>query len=253
MKRVVGMAALLAVSSMGLAADAAFTDAQKKAIETIVHNYLVSQPEVLIEASTSLQHKQQQRMQVSVQKAVESNAKEVFQDKLTTAGNVSGPVTLVEFFDYQCIHCKKMSPVVSAVMKQEPQLKVVYKEFPIFGEGSILAAKAALAAGMQNQYVAMHHALLEIKTPLSEQAIMDEAKKLNLNLVKLKRDMNSKTVTDVLNANRKLAEALQLMGTPAFIIASTPKGAYQSGEVTFIPGAATEASLLELVKKAQKG
>lgn len=252
MKRTLGLTALLAWGTIGWSADTGFTDAQKKEIQSIVHDYLVNQPEVLIEASTTLQQKQQQRMQAGVQKAVSVHAKEVFQDQLTSVGQSTAPVTLVEFFDYQCIHCKKMSPVLDAVTKQNPQLRVVYKEFPIFGAGSILASKAALAAAMQNKYLPMHQALLEIKAPLSEDLILKTAAKLHLNVAKLKQDMNSQTVKDKLDANRKLAEALQLMGTPAIIIAPTPKGVYQAGEVTFIPGSTSEAALVEVVKKANK-
>ena len=89
-----------------------FSDDQKKAIQSVVHDYLVNQPEVLIEASQALQTKQQQNMQAEVQKLVEKHANDVFSGTHTVIGNPKGNVTLVEFFDYQCIHCKKMTPVV---------------------------------------------------------------------------------------------------------------------------------------------
>ena len=227
------------------------SDTQKKEIEKIVHDYLVSNPEVLLEASQALQQKQQQNMQQQAQSAIQENADQLFQGKLTTIGNPKGSVTLVEFFDYQCIHCKKMSPTIDNLVKKDSGLKVIYKEFPIFGKSSEMASRAALAAGMQGKYQAMHDALIKIEKRLDNKIVMDTAKSLGLNVDQLKKDMDSKEVTDILEANRALAEKLHLMGTPAFIIASTPNGQFKSSsEPSFIPGAASEESLQELIKKA---
>ncbi|MCX7115540.1 MAG: DsbA family protein [Gammaproteobacteria bacterium] len=251
MKRYISVAVLGMMSAGLFAADADFNDAQKKAIQSVVHDYLVNQPEVLIEASQTLQKKQQVQMQQSVQKSVEMNAKEVFTGAMTTVGNPTGQVTLVEFFDYQCGHCKKMAGTVKGVMDKDSSLRVIYKEFPIFGESSSVAARAALAAGKQHQYLAMHEALLQAPGKLNEAAVMNIASKLHLDVAQLKKDMASKDVQNEIDATRALAEKLHLMGTPAFIIASTPKGVYQAGKpVFFIPGAASEASLLDMIKQA---
>lgn len=227
------------------------TDAQKKEFEKLIHDYLVSNPEVLLEASQALQAKQQQNMQQQAQSAIVDNANDLFQGKYTTSGNPKGNVTVVEFFDYQCIHCKKMSPIMDNLTKKDSGLRVIYKEFPIFGKSSEFASKAALAAGMQNKYQAMHNALLTTDKRLNDQVVMDIAKSVGLDLSKLKTDMDSKEVTDLLDANRQLAEKLHLMGTPAFVIASTPGGQFKAGsEPSFIPGGASEESLQELIKKA---
>lgn len=226
-------------------------EAQQKQIEKVVHDYLIANPEVLLEASQALQQKQQQAMQVQAQAAIQSNADKIFNDSLTVTGNPKGNVTLVEFFDYQCIHCKKMAPVISGLIKQNPNLRVIYKEFPIFGKSSELASRATLAAAMQGKYVALHDALLKQEGRLNDDLIMSAAKSAGLNVEKLKTDMNSKTVTDALEATRQLAEQLHLMGTPAFIIVSTPDGKVKQGDTpTFIPGAASEESLQEIIKKA---
>ncbi len=242
------------VSSAVMAADAStppMPDAQKKEIEKVIHDYLVSNPEVLLEASQALQQKQQQNMQQQAQSAIQENAAQLFQGKLTTAGNPKGAVTVVEFFDYQCIHCKKMSPTIANLLKKDNNLRVIYKEFPIFGKSSEMASRAALAAGMQGKYQAMHDALFKIEKRMDNKIVMDTAKSLGLDISKLKTDMNSKEVTAILDANRQLAEKLHLMGTPAFIIASTPDGQLKEGsEPSFIPGAASEESLQELIKKA---
>lgn len=249
-----GVLASSLISPAIMAADVAtspMSDAQKKDIEKVVHDYLLSNPEVLLEASQALQQKQQQNMQQQAQSAILENASDLFQGKLTTVGNPKGRVSIVEFFDYQCIHCKKMSPIISGLIKKDSDLRVIYKEFPIFGKSSDMASRAALAAGMQGKYLEMHEALLKVEKRLDNQIVMDTAKTLGLKLDKLKTDMDSKEVTDILEANRQLAEKLHLMGTPAFVVASTPDGQFKKGtEPSFIPGAATEASLQELIKKA---
>jgi protein-disulfide isomerase len=262
-----GVLATSLVSTMASAADAqaqaqaavpasapvasTMPDAQKKEIEKVIHEYLVANPEVLLEASQALQQKQQQNMQQQAQSAILENAPVLFEGKLTTVGNVKGNVTVVEFFDYQCIHCKKMSPIIDSLTKKDSGLRIVYKEFPIFGKSSEVASRAALAAGMQGKYLAMHDALLKVEKRLDNQVVMDSAKALGLDMKKLAKDMDSKEVTDILEGNRQLAEKLHLMGTPAFIVAATPDGHFKTGtEPSFVPGAATEESLQELIKKA---
>ena len=243
--------AVTMASPVAMAAAGNFNDAQKQDIQKIVHEYLVSNPEVLVEVSQALQAKQQQNMQQEAQSAIQKNAAPLMVDKLTVVGNPTGSVTLVEFFDYQCIHCKKMAPVISDLIKKDSNLRVVYKEFPIFGESSDKASRAALAASMQGKYMAMHEALINQDKKLNDQIIDDAAKSIGLDMTKFKADMNSQTVTDALTANRKLAEELHLMGTPAFIIASTPGGVFKEGsKPVFIPGAASADTLKDLIKKA---
>jgi len=246
-----GALAAVMVSPMVMAADNTMSAAQKKEIQQIVHDYLVSNPEVLVEASQALQQKQQQSMQDQAKTAISANADQLFNEKLSVSGNLKGDVTLVEFFDYQCIHCKKMNPVLTDLIKKDSNLRVIYKEFPIFGKSSEMASQVALAAAMQGKYQQMHDALLNIDKRLDETIIMDAAKSVGLDMGKLKQDMASKTVTDALEANRKLAEKMHLMGTPAFIVAATPAGQFKAdSEPAFIPGAASVDVLQGLITKA---
>lgn len=249
-----GAIATSLVSQAVIADDAvsSMSDAQKKEIEKVVHDYLINNPEVLLEASQALQQKQQQNMQQQAQSAIQENAEILFQNnKLTTVGNPKGNVTVVEFFDYQCIHCKKMAPIMESLVKKDSDLRVVYKEFPIFGKSSEMASRVALAAGMQGKYAQMHNALLDTEKRLDEKVVMDLAKSVGLDLKTLKKDMDSKKVTEILDANRQLAEKLHLMGTPAFIVAATPEGKFKKGsEPSFVPGASTEEALQEMIKKA---
>ncbi len=248
------MASSVAVAATDTSNTRPISAAQKKQIEQIIHDYLVSNPEILLEASQALQQKQQRTMQMQAQAAIKENANQLFSDSFTLIGNPKGKVTLVEFFDYQCIHCKKMAPVITALMKQNPNLRIIYKEFPIFGKSSDSASRAALAAAMQGKYMAMHDALLKQENRLNDQIIMDAAKAIGLDISKFKTDMSSQSVSDALNANRELAEKLHLMGTPAFIVATTPDGKLKEGSSpAFIPGAASEEALQNLVKKESSG
>ncbi|MDP3560323.1 MAG: DsbA family protein [Legionellaceae bacterium] len=238
-------------TSMSVAAEASFTEAQKQEIQNIVHQYLVQNPTVLMEASQALQKQTQDKMATQAKTAIVKEAALIFVDPLTVVGNPKGKVTLVEFFDYQCIHCKKMAPTLENLVAKNKDLRVIYKEFPIFGKSSEVASRAALAAAMQGKYLALHDALIKDDKHLSDKSVMDLAQKAGLNMEQLKKDMNGKTVTDQLAATRQLAEKLYLMGTPAIIIAATPDGQWKAGaEPTFLPGAASEETLQAIIQKA---
>ena len=253
MKRIVGCSILLCLSTVVFSNTSNFSDDQKKDIQSIIHDYIVNQPEVLIEASQSLQHKQQQKIQAEAKELINKHAQAVFADDKTIVGNPKGSVTLVEFFDYQCGHCKEMAPVVLSVVEKNPNLRVIYKEFPIFGEQSLMISKAALAAGMQKKYAQMHDVLLMSKKSLNDDEIMKIAQSLKLDMKKFKKDLQSQEVQKTIDDTRKLGELIHLMGTPAFIIAATPGGIYKENNakpIVFVPGATSEASLLEIVKNA---
>lgn len=250
-KKILKVGALASVLSSPMLMAAGASSNNQNDFEKKVHDYLVNNPEVLVEASQALQQKQQRNLQEQAKAAIGENANAVFSGTLAVAGNPKGKVTLVEFFDNQCIHCKHMVPVINTLVEKNSDLRVIYKEFPIFGQDSEMASKVALAAAMQGKYTQMHDALLKLEGKLNEKVVMNAAKSLGLNMEKLKKDMDSKTVTDLLEDNRKLAEKLHLMGTPAFIVASTPNGVLDAKtQPTFIPGAASEQDLQALIKKA---
>lgn len=252
------LAKLLTVSALAsvmaspvVMADDAISPEQKKQFEQMIHDYLVKNPEVLMEASQALQEKQQLAMQKEAKSAIAQSGSELLSGKLAVAGNPKGNVTIIEFFDNQCIHCKKMKPIFNALIAKDPNVRVIYKEFPIFGKTSELASRAALAAGLQGKYLAMHDALLQEDKRLDKDSIMNIAKSVGLDVTKLQADMDKKEITDELDANRKLAEKMHLMGTPAIVVLSTPNGVLKAGaEVSFIPGGASEEALQSLVNKA---
>ena len=230
------LAAALSASTV-YAETAAVTSEQKAEIEKIIHEYLVkTNPEVLIEASQALQGKQQAQMQEQAKSAIAQNGSALVSGSLTTAGNPKGNVTLVEFFDYQCVHCIKMKPVINELIKKNPNLRVVFKEFPIFGKESEMASRVAIVAAMQGKYMNFQNGLFNVNQRLDEKTIMAVAKKAGLDMSTLKSDMESKTVNEQLEASHKLAEAIHLMGTPAFVVLATPGGQFKTGgQTAFIP------------------
>ncbi len=232
------------------AASASFTPEQTVAIEKIVHDYLVGHPTVLIEATQALQMQQQKTMMTNAEAAIAKNGKELFNlPGSPVIGNPKGNVTLVEFFDYQCDVCQRMSPTVDALIAKNPQLRVVFKQWPIFGETSNFAAKAALASVKQGKFTAFYQGLITAKGRLDQGRILSIALKAGLNTDTLKKDMEDPALQKELDNNLKLAEAMRLVGTPAFIIAKTPNGVYVDGKASFVPGGASEESLQELIKK----
>jgi protein-disulfide isomerase len=226
------------------------SSAQKTQIEGVVHDYLIKNPEVIAEAVKGLQEKQMDQMRKKTQDVASKSASNLFNaanDPM--AGNAKGKVTVVEFFDYQCPHCVDMVPALNGIVKANDDLRVVYKEFPIRGPMSVTASKAALAANVQGKYMEMHDALMKSASSLSEDGINKMAKDIGLDVEKFKADMKGEAVDQQIKANYKLAQDLQLMGTPALFIAKTDGG---KDAIEFIPGQADQAQLQVSIDKVKK-
>jgi protein-disulfide isomerase len=155
--------------------------------------------------------------------AVASNAAELFSSAhQVTLGNPQGDVTLVEFFDYNCGFCKRALPDTLALLKDDPKLRVVLKEFPILGPGSADAARVAVAVRMQDpdgqKYLAFHQELLGSPGPASKDKALTAAKDQGLDMARLEQDMASKEVDTTLAEDMKLARALGVSGTPSYVV-----------------------------------
>jgi protein-disulfide isomerase len=127
-------------------------------------------------------------------------------------------VALVEFFDYRCPYCKQVAPAIEALLGEDKQLRIVYKEFPVLGPESVTASRAALAARKQGKYEALHRALMGMKGQINDAAIFNVAQSAGLDVEKLKRDMQAPEIDRMLQANQQLAAALDIRGTPGFVI-----------------------------------
>ena len=225
--------------------------AERAKIESVVHDYLIKNPQVVVEVLQILQRKQYEQAEQTVkqtQQNVGQFAASLFsQANDPVAGNPKGKVTIVEFFDYQCPHCVDMAAVMESIIKANPDLRVVYKEFPIRGPISEFAARAALAANMQGKYTVFSHAVLAAPQPLTQDAIFDIAKKTGLDVDKLKTDMNGNAVSSQLKANNKLAQGLKLFGTPAFFI-----GKIGDKNIKYVPGQMDQTQLQAAIDSASK-
>lgn len=213
---------------------APFSPAQTQQIQQIVHDYLVNNPEVLIEASQALQNKEMLKAKDQAMQGIQTNKQKLFSDGHSpTAGNPNGDVILVEFFDYQCGHCKEMQPSIEKLVGSNSNVKIIYKEFPIFGASSNYASQMALASVKQNKYQEFHNALFKVSGPLSEAKVDEIAKSVGLNVDQLKKDMNDPVVKQELQTTYELAKALNLVGTPSFVLSNKAMTQFD-----FIPGAA---------------
>jgi len=223
--------------------DNGFSPAQVNQLHQIIREYLIQNPEVLIEASKALQEKQQAETEKEALQGIEQNKQALFQDPNSpTIGNPDGSVILVEFFDYQCGHCKEMAEVIEELVKKNPNLKVVYKELPIFGGASRIAASASLAAAKQDKYLAFHNALLMQTKALNENSIMAVAKTVGLDTAQLKKDMQSKVIEKQLQDTFNLAQAIKLVGTPTFVLSNKAMTKFE-----FVPGATSAEDLQQQI------
>lgn len=235
---------LLAIPVMGtqdsLAAESAQTTADKE-FNQRVRDYLINNPEVLAEAMDRLEAREREARKLAIKSVLKKQADELLKDPDSpVGGNAQGNVTLVEFFDYNCPYCRRVAPTMTRLVAGDPQLRVVYKEFPILGPDSIFAAKAALAAQRQNKYVAFHEAIMKRKGRVDEKFTLAAAAKTGLDVARLKKDMKAPEIKGAIEKNYKLAQALGINGTPGFVI----------GDQIF-PGAVDLETLKAAVKQAR--
>ena len=218
---------------------------QKAFIEQTMHTYLLAHPEILMEMSQKLQAKQQQEVLDKAAKVIPANVKILAHDAQSpVTGNAMGAVTVVQFFDYQCPHCKAMVPIIDGLVLANKNVRIVYKEMPIFGPESEFAARAALAANKQGKYTAFHHALMKTDGRLSNQQVLDIAKSVGIDTNKMQAVMNSADISKELKETGMLAQLLGLPGTPAFVVLTE-----QGTEVNsrFIPGQTDQAALQQAI------
>ncbi|MER9329175.1 DsbA family protein [Mesorhizobium sp. M0152] len=208
-----------------------------------IHDYILAHPEVLVQALQSLDQRQREADAAEARKVLKERADDIFRDKQSPiGGNAQGNVTLVEFFDYNCPYCRVMAPIMDQAVADDPQLRIVYKEFPVLGPDSVFAAKAALAADKQGKYAAFHKALYGAKTRVTEAVVLRVADKAGLDVERMKTDMRQPDIQAMIDRNTELAQALRISGTPGFV----------AGDRIF-PGATDLATLKQLVEQARTG
>jgi protein-disulfide isomerase len=209
--------------AFGLPARAAeFNPAQKAEIEATIHSYLLEHPEVLREVSIELEKRQKVEEADLRSRAIADNKQSLFDSPFQAViGNSKGKITLVEFFDYNCGYCKRALGDLITLMKSEPELRVVLKDFPVLGANSVDAAVIASAARKQisgDKFFDFHQKLLLSHGPIGRDQALAVAKDMGLDMDKLQKDAKDPAIRASLEDVMKVADSLNLTGTPSYVV-----------------------------------
>jgi protein-disulfide isomerase len=241
-----GLAMAIAGGAMQARAEAPPPTAEERArVETIVRDYLMRNPELILESLRSYEAQQRAQTEREGNEALAAlqGDLESGQDA-PVAGNADGDVTIVEFFDYQCGYCKRVLPDLQKVMETDAEVRVVLREFPILGPASVMASRAALAVWKlaPDQYLDFHVALMNMRGQLTEERVMAAIEERGLDPEAVREAMTSEAVENAIRQNLQLGRAINVRGTPAFVI---------GGEL--VPGAIDLATFREKLAAARSG
>jgi len=199
---------------MGVAQELSEARIKELALQAILEN-----PQIIMEA-VQLLEQQQAAAQAAAQADVLSNQKQVLErdPNAPVLGNPEGDVTVVEFFDYNCPYCKRAMAEVQGLLAADQNVRLVYREWPILGDGSVFASKAALASREQGKYEEFHWALMSLQGRAEEATVMRVARDIGLDTEQLLRDMEAPEVQQHIDTSMRLTRALGFNGTPSFVI-----------------------------------
>jgi protein-disulfide isomerase len=220
----------------GFAQDLSDARIKELALEAILEN-----PQIIMEAVRLLE-KQQAEAQATSQAGVLLNQRQLLErdPNAPVLGNPGGDVTVVEFFDYNCAYCKRAMSEVQGLLDADQNVRLVYREWPILGDGSVFAAKAALAARQQGKYEKFHWALMGLKERAEEASVIRLAEEIGLDIDQLRADMEAPDVQEHIDASMRLTQVLGFTGTPSFVIGDN-----------LVPGFVEQEQLESLVEKAR--
>lgn len=221
MKRLI--AALLLTATPALSFDlSAMSEGEKAAFGEAVREYLMANPEVLIESINVLEERRAAEAVQNDQDLVAANRDAIFNDGHSwIGGNPDGDLTIVEFIDYRCGVCRRFNSEVHDVVRDDGNIRLILKEFPILGQDSDMSARFAVAVkqiGGDEAYMKAHDALIELRSPATIEALKKVADDIGVDSEEVVNTMNTASVDDVLRQNRQLAERMAIMGTPTFVI-----------------------------------
>ena len=213
----------LAIATPQISQADELTAGQKSEVERILRDYLIAHPEVIQDAMAELDKRQSAAEAEKHKATINQNAATIFSSpRQVVLGNPDGNVTFVEFFDYNCGYCKRAMDDMLTLLKDDPKLKIVLKEFPVLGPGSVEAAQVAVAVRMQDKtgkkYLEFHQKLLGGRGQADKARALAVAKDVGLDMARLEKDLASAEVKATLQESFKLAESLGLNGTPSYVI-----------------------------------
>jgi len=236
MKRFLATTALL---MLPIAATADGMDEDR--IKELVLEAIRENPGIVFEAA-QLFEQQQQALQAQAAAQVFDTEKATLENdpNAPVLGNPDGDITVVEFFDYNCPYCRRVKPEMEALLAADPNVRVVYREWPILGDGSVFAARAALASRNQGKYEEFHWAMMQLKERAEEASILRTAEDIGLDVAQLRRDMNGPEIEEHIQTSMRLAQSLGFSGTPSFVIGDS-----------LAPGLIQADQMIELVDQAR--
>jgi protein-disulfide isomerase len=200
-----------------------FSADQQQQIETLIKNYIAAHPEIVQGALDALDKRQKEAEAEKARATIRDNNATIFNSPhQVVLGNPQGKVSIVEFFDYNCPYCKRALNDMVDLLRSNPDLRFVLKEFPVLGEGSVDAAHVAVAARMQDptgkKYFEFHQKLLGGRGQADKARALAVAKDVGFDMARLEKDMNSEEVKATIDEDMKLADALGVSGTPTYVV-----------------------------------
>ena len=221
---------LMAVAFLGFARMAPAQQMTNEQVKQLALEAILENPQIIMQAVAILEQRERERAAsgantVRLQLEQDPNSPNL--------GNPDGDVTVIEFFDYNCPYCRKAGQTVQELLASDANVRVIYREWPILGEDSVFASRAALAARAQGKYEEFHWALMNGEGRASEASILKLARHLDLDVEKLQADMTSPAVEAHIAQSSALARTLGFTGTPAFIVGDrTAPGMLSTDEIT---------------------
>jgi protein-disulfide isomerase len=214
---------------------------QSVSIDAQISQFLKDHPDEVMAALKLAQATERVRQEAEAQQALELKRDQIFNNPADpVAGNLQGDVTVVEFFDYRCPYCKRVADSLIRLLKDDPNIKLVYKEFPILGPDSVVAARIALAAHRQGKYEQVHTAFMAHKGSFDERTLLALAASVGADATRLAADMQDPAIQGQLQATDALAAALGITGTPGFLFGNQ-----------LVPGAIALDEMKKLVSAAR--
>ncbi|WP_071675640.1 DsbA family protein [Nioella nitratireducens] len=234
------IALLLLVLPLTAFAQVDLTEAR---VRELVRETLLANPEILVEAIAILEERAAQDRVTAGADMIAAQREALENDpNAPVLANPEGDVTIVEFFDYNCPYCRRAMPTVEGLIQADPGIRLVYREWPILGEGSVFAARAALAARQQGLYEEFHWALMGMSGRAEERSVLAVAEEVGLDIDRLQADMDAPDVAEHIETSMRLADLLGITGTPTFILGDN-----------LIPGAVEQDVLQRLVYEMREG
>ena len=213
---------------------------EEEAIRALILQTIRENPEVLVETLLAFQEEAQAEAQAEQIAAIERVSGDLQSDANTgVMGNPNGEIVLIEFFDYNCPYCRAAAPILFELIEDNPELRIIMREWPILGPDSELAARASLAALKQDGFASFHEALMA-QPRANAVMIRRAAEQVGLDYAQLQADMQAEDVTAHIEASRRAAAELGISGTPTFLIGNT-----------LVPGLLEKADLQALILEAE--